>query len=127
MTPYKLAAQRFIRDGGILNVWTLPFPVVREFEIRGVINGATRGNHAHRTCDQIVRCSAGSFFMSTQTSDENVQGWDMSVGCAVVVPRMNWIILSEFSPSAVATVLCSEEYKEPISVWEEFVRLGSAK
>ena len=124
MTPYRLTAQRFIGDRGILNVWNLPFAVVREFEIRGVTNGTTRGNHAHKTCDQIIRCSAGSFFMTTQSGEEGVQAWDMGIGCAVVVPRMNWIVLSEFSPSAVATVLCSEEYKEPISVWEEFVRLG---
>src|ERR1041385_3119368 len=127
MTPSPLKPQRFIGDTGVLNVWDLPWPCVREFEIRGVVNGATRGNHAHRTCDQIIRCSAGSFFLTTQNGDDGIHGWDMGVGMAVLVPRMNWIVLSEFSPSAVATVLCSEPYSEPISNFDEFLKIGRAK
>jgi hypothetical protein len=40
----------------------------------------------------------------------------------VLVPRMHWIVLSDFSPDAVVTVLCSEPYTPPITDFEEFVK-----
>lgn len=119
-----LHSERHISDTGVLQVWIPPWPVVREFEIRGVKPGAIRGHHAHRTCDQIIRCSSGRFLLTTQTSDKSLRAWPMNPGDAILVPRMNWIELSEFTENAVATVLCSEGYVPPITDFEEFLRLG---
>lgn len=122
MTASILHAQQFLNLTGTLRVWDLPWPAVREFEIRGVPPDASRGNHAHKTCDQIIRCSAGQFMLTTQTSDKSIRAWPMTPGFAILVPRMNWIVLNEFSKDAVVTVLCSEEYKPPITDFEEFLR-----
>jgi hypothetical protein len=109
-----------------VRVWDLPWPVVRQFEIRGVPEGETRGNHAHRTCRQIVQCPAGSFKLHAYWYDEHRMQhlFDRTVcpGVSVEIPPLHWIVMSGFSLDAVASVLCSEPYTVPISDWEEFLR-----
>lgn len=110
----------------VVRVWDLPWPVVRQFEIRGVPEGETRGNHAHRTCRQIVQCPAGSFCL--QVSSPKIQNvlnahlWGMVPGLSIEIPPLHWIVMSGFSLDAVANVLCSEPYAVPISDWQEFVK-----
>lgn len=111
----------------VVRVWDLPWPVVRQFEIRGIPEGETRGNHAHRTCRQIVQCPAGSFML--HVSSPAIKGemekesiWGMRPGYSVEIPPLHWIVMSGFSLDAVASVLCSEPYTVPISDWEEFLR-----
>ena len=113
---------------GLLRFWDLPFPVVRMFDISSVAIGEMRGGHAHRTCDQVFYCVRGRCDMILKTGKDQdfsrygMRGQGLSWGSAVLVPRMTWIELINFTHDAVITVLCSEEYKPPITDFEEFLK-----
>ena len=127
MRAIRLEPKVFPSETGTLRVWDLPWKAVREFDIGGVPYRATRGKHAHRTCDQIIRCVCGApklngAFVLTTFDGPIGTDWTMYSGDAVLVPRMHWIELSHFSPDAVATVLCSEPYTPPITDFDEFLK-----
>jgi hypothetical protein len=119
----KTLSVDYIRDArGCLHVLDIPFPVVRAFEIRDVNPVAIRGNHAHRNCDQIIRCITGECMMTTQSSAKSIRSWILRPGTAVLVPRMHWIMLCEFTVDCIVSVLCSEKYVPPITDFEEFLK-----
>ena len=119
--PYTLQSQDKSGNRGTLHIWKLPFAVVRMFQISDVPPGEYRGKHAHKTCEQIIICTAGSFYLTTSAKTE--RRWYMRPGRAVYVPARHWITLDDFSADGTALVLASEEYTEPVSNWAEFYAL----
>ncbi len=89
---------------------SLPFVPKRCFWIHSVSNNGTRGEHAHRTCWELVVPVHGSFSLGLhdgfQTKD--VVADDPCMG--IVIPPMVWCRLWNFSPGAVCLVLASEDY-----------------
>jgi hypothetical protein len=115
-----LESQKVADERGLVHVWRLPFAAVRAFEIRSVPVGARRGGHAHRTCDQVIGCSAGSFLLRVTPQNRPMRELLMVPGMKVLVPRLHWIELLDFSFDAVVDVLCSEPYSPPITDFNEF-------
>jgi dTDP-4-dehydrorhamnose 3,5-epimerase-like enzyme len=107
-----------------------PFFPKRLFYIHNVISGATRGNHAHRKCHQVLVCFSGSVIVNfennrgsfTQSLNDSSKGLHL--------PPMTWCTLSRFSEGAVLGVLASEVYEKEdyISDYSEFLKLlGKSK
>lgn len=91
---------------GVIDDREIPFKIKRVFWITDVPKGATRGHHAHRDCEQVIICIAGSF-VAVVGSEKCIMSSD---GAALLVPTGSYIQLSNFSSGAVCLVLCSEYY-----------------
>lgn len=88
----------------------MPFVPKRCFWIHSVSNNGTRGEHAHRTCWELVVPVHGSFNLclhdglqsKTIVADNPCRG--------ILIPPMIWCRLWNFSPGAVCLVFASEDY-----------------
>lgn len=85
-----------------------PFEIKRVFFIADVPPGKSRGRHSHKECQQMIIAAAGEFTLILDT--EEIPMFDPREG--IFVPRRAYIELKDFTPGAVALVLCSEHYDE---------------
>lgn len=123
MEAVLLHASEFSDSRGVCRILdNLPFQAVRVFTLTEVPPEMKRGGHAHRTCRQIIYCAEGSFILNVTGRDRGTMTWVLQPGMAVHIPEKHWIILASFSPDAVCNVLASEQYTEPISDYEEFLK-----
>lgn len=106
----KLVPLKSVTDhrGTLTVLESQPFDVKRVYFLHRIATGASRGGHAHRECRRVYIPVAGSFRV---TSDESSQVMsDPSFG--LLVEPMEWVTVSEFSPSAACLILASHEYDE---------------
>lgn len=88
----------------------LPFKPERTFWIHAVEAQAVRGEHAHRTCWEMVCAISGSFKLTlSDGKEEKVFRMD-SPQTGVIIPPMVWCRLEDFSPSAVCLTFASGDY-----------------
>lgn len=90
----------------------LPFAVRRVYWIYDVPGGETRGGHAHRSFDEFLIALSGSFDVHL---DDGTRAWTASLNRSyygVLVPRMVWRRLDNFSTNAVCLVLASAHFEE---------------
>lgn len=119
------SAQWHTDNRGSLRVYeNFPFPVVRMFTIAGVPEKEVRGEHAHKDQSQVIICAKGSFTLAVHDGEIGL-AYLLLEGNQMLVPPMHWITLSNFTRGSVALVLCSGEYKPPISDWNEFINARS--
>lgn len=89
----------------------LPFTARRCLLVHGVPPGGHRGDHAHRTLEEIVVCAAGS---CTVLVDDGRGRREVVVldrpGVGVVIPPYVWTAQFGHSADAVLVVLSSAEY-----------------
>ena len=88
----------------------LPFVPRRFFAVFGVPSAYVRGEHAHRTCSQVLACLAGSVSVLVDDGDrrDEVRLEDLDV--ALYIPAMVWGSQFRFSSDAVLGVFASEPY-----------------
>lgn len=105
----------------------IPFNVQRIFWIYDVQQGATRGGHAHRQCQEAIIALHGSFSLYlTDLEQETTITMDAPYKM-VVVPNGIWCELKDFSADAVVLVATSEhfdqdDYLKPMRKFEEWKR-----
>lgn len=88
----------------------LPFPVRRLFMVNAVPEGAIRGDHAHRTCHELLVAGAGRIEVSTHDGTA-AREWTLdSPATALYVPPMTWCTQHSHSRDAVLVVLASHPY-----------------
>jgi hypothetical protein len=89
----------------------LPFEIQRTYWIYDVPGGETRGGHAYRTLQECFVALSGSFDV---VLDDGVDRRTFSLNrsyLGLVVPKMVWRRLDNFSTNAVCLVLASQHYK----------------
>ncbi len=88
------------------------FPIKRAYWIYDVPGGEARGGHAHRTLDELLIALSGSFDVRLEDGvrTEVVQLNRSYFG--LLVPRMTWRRLENFSTNAVCLALASAHYDE---------------
>ena len=101
----------------------LPFEVQRIFFISNVPSKSIRGEHAHRTCDQLLICISGQLRVLL---DDGKQRLDINLDSsseALHIPSCVWASQYGFSHDAVLLVLASEAYDpdEYIRDYEQFL------
>ena len=106
----------------------LPFVPQRFFTVFGVPSEHVRGEHAHRRCDQVLVCVAGSVTVLVDDGEgrSEVELADPSV--ALYIPAMVWGSQFRFSSDAVLAVFASRPYEpeDYIRDYGEYLALRSA-
>ncbi len=103
---------------------SMPFVPKRCFWIHSVSSQGIRGEHAHRTCWELVIPVHGTFTLSLHdgSTANDIIADDPCKG--IVIPPMIWCRLWNFSPGAVCLVLASEDYNRDgyINDFESFCK-----
>ena len=126
---YLLQLRSFTEENGTVTVFeegAIPFPVVRAFLVEANV-GETRGDHAHRRCQQLlVAVSGGVTVMSTNGQTERVHHLTNS-GTGLVVPAMIWATQRYTQPDSQLLVICDQNFDEIdyIRDFEEFMSLAA--
>lgn len=90
----------------------LPFVVRRARWIHSVVQGATRGGHAHRATEQLFVAVAGRASALVYDGETQRQLPLERPDVALYVSPMVWVELHDFTPGTVVLLLSSTEYDE---------------
>lgn len=107
---------------------TLPFRPQRYFMIFGTPAGAVRGEHAHKSCHQLLICARGSCVIAVDDGRSRREFTLNHPTVGIHVAPMVWVAHSQHSADAVLLVLASERY-DPADYIREYhdfrTQLGS--
>ena len=126
---YPLELRRLTEENGTVTVFeegAIPFPAVRAFLVEADA-GETRGDHAHRRCQQLLVAVSGKVtVMSTNGQTERVHHLTNS-GTGLVVPAMIWATQRYAEPHTQLLVICDQVFDEAdyIRDLEEFMALAA--
>jgi dTDP-4-dehydrorhamnose 3,5-epimerase-like enzyme len=87
-----------------------PFRPKRYFIVSGVPSGATRGEHAHKRCRQLLICAQGQIRLSV---DDGVKRFEVQLNqpnVGIYIPSMIWCRHWQYSADAALLVFASEPY-----------------
>ena len=106
----------------------LPFVPQRFFTVFGVPSAHVRGEHAHRLCDQVLICLAGSVTVLVDDGSQRNEVVLSDPSAAVYIPAMVWGSQFRFSSDAVLGVFASRKYEadDYIRDYAEYLALRSA-
>jgi acetyltransferase-like isoleucine patch superfamily enzyme/dTDP-4-dehydrorhamnose 3,5-epimerase-like enzyme len=115
-----LAAGEFLKE--------IPFIPKRYFVVFNVPSIKTRGQHAHRSCQQFLVCVKGSCAVVVDDGRKREEIVLDSPDKGIYVPPMVWGIQYKYSPDAVLLVLASDYYdpSDYIRDYDEFTALVRA-
>lgn len=104
----------------------VPFTPQRWFTVYSVPSVETRGQHAHKRCEQVLVAVAGSLRVVVDDGREREELVLDRRTSALYMPAMIWGIQYGFSPDAVLLVLASEPYDpdDYIRDYAEFLELA---
>jgi UDP-2-acetamido-3-amino-2,3-dideoxy-glucuronate N-acetyltransferase len=88
----------------------LPFRPKRYFVVVDVPSREVRGEHAHRSCAQLLVCLRGSVACVVDDGSQHEEIALDSPEIALHIPPMVWAVQYKYSEDAVLLVLASEEY-----------------
>lgn len=96
----------------------IPFDIKRVYYIYGSTADVIRGQHAHKTLDQVLICVAGrcKILLDDGTEKKIIELSSPNEG--VYVPHHVWHDMYEFSINAVLLVLASAKFYEPDYICE---------
>lgn len=103
----------------------LPFLPKRYFTVFNVPSREVRGEHAHRTCHQLLTCLKGQVTLVVDDGANREEAILDSPSIGVYIPPMVWAVQFRYSPDAVLLVLASEAYDpaDYIREYDEFLNL----
>lgn len=103
----------------------IPFQIKRVYYLYDTISGVVRGNHAHKSLEQILICVTGSckIRLDNGKGEKKVVNLEKPYE-GLYVPKSFWREMFDFSPDATLLVLASELYEEQdyIRDYDEFLR-----
>jgi hypothetical protein len=89
-----------------------PFPIARLFTITDVPAGASRGNHAHRICSQMLVCLAGRITVHLDDGNESLSVRLPGEDAGLLIPPLIWNRVQFETDGGVLLVVCDEAYDE---------------
>lgn len=90
----------------------IPFKIRRTYWIYDVPGGEIRGSHAFKETEELIVALSGSFDVVLHDgSEESVFSLNRSY-LGVIVPKMYWRRLENFSTNSLALILASTRYDE---------------
>jgi len=103
----------------------LPFKIKRIYWIYDVPGGEHRGGHAFKETEELIVALSGSFDVVLH---DGVKEYRFSLNRSyygIMVPKMIWRMLENFSTNSLALIIASTDYSESdyIRQFEEFRRL----
>lgn len=91
---------------------TIPFDIKRVYYIFGTESTVSRGFHAHINLRQVAVCVAGSCRMLLDDGKQKTNVWLNTPDKGVIIDRLVWHEMHEFSSDCVLLVLASDHYDE---------------
>ena len=113
-------------EGDSVNV---PFAIQRMYYVFGVEAGPKRGAHAHKQLRQLAVCVSGACRMTLDNGlGETAEVMLDSPNKGLLIERMMWHEMSDFSPDCVLAVLADDHYNESdyYRNYEDFLRAAQA-
>lgn len=103
----------------------LPFKIRRVYWIYDVPGGEYRGGHAFRETEEMIVALSGSFDVVLHDGEKNCRFSLNRSYFGVLVPKMFWRMLENFSTNSLALIIASTEFNESdyIRDFEEFKHL----
>ena len=103
----------------------LPFRIRRVYWIYDVPGGEKRGGHAFRETQEMIVALSGSFDVVLNDGTREYRYSLNRSYYGVLIPKMMWRMLENFSTNSLAVILASTDYSlsEYIYDFEEFRRL----
>ena len=100
----------------------LPFKIKRVYWIYDVPGGEVRGGHAFKETEELIVALSGSFDVVLNDGDKEMRFHLNRSYNGVLVPKMIWRELDNFSTNSLAVIIASTEYNEGdyIRNFEEF-------
>lgn len=126
MNIYQGEISRFHDSNGqlfVLDGPDLPFQVQRIYFISNVANQSTRGNHAHKTLEQVMWSIGGDITVCLDDGFEKREIRLQDSSNYIHIPSGYWREISNFDPNATLMVAASTEYDQAdyIRDYEEFL------
>ncbi|MHA2067599.1 MAG: aminotransferase class V-fold PLP-dependent enzyme [Candidatus Thorarchaeota archaeon] len=124
----KLEAHETKNKGGVLNCLnSMDFNTKRVFYIDRFNKGqGSRGNHANRTCNELLIVTKGSIKVKLTPRSGEAELHYLSKNDAVPVPYMVWLEFWSMDDDSSICVLCDEEFetdgRKSIFDFDEFVQ-----
>ena len=102
----------------------IPFVIKRVFWTYNIVDGHSRGDHAHRTCSMVLFPLGGSFQVLLDDGDLKVTVLMDNPNVGVLIPPGVWSVQSDFSQHASCVCLASDFYDadDYIHSYEEFLK-----
>ena len=102
----------------------IPFDIKRVYYIYGTKEGISRGFHAHKALQQVAVCVSGKCRMVLDDGREKTDVWLDSPARGVLIDKMIWHEMHEFSSNCVLLVMASDYYDESdyIRNYDDFIK-----
>jgi hypothetical protein len=110
----------FIEEGS-----HVPFEIKRVYWIYDVPGGEHRGGHAFKQTDELIVALSGSFDLNLHDGTTEYKYSLNRSYYGVIVPRMTWWMIDNFSTNSLALIIASTDYSESdyIKYFEEFRKI----
>jgi hypothetical protein len=104
----------------------LPFKIRRVYWIYDVPGGEQRGGHAFRNTEELIVALSGSFDVVLNDGTKEFRFPLNRSYNGVLVPKMMWRLLENFSTNSLALIIASTDYAETdyIRDFKEFTSLA---
>lgn len=90
----------------------IPLDIKRVYYLYGTALGVSRGYHAHHNLTQLAICVAGRCRMVLDNGTTREEAWLDSPTRGLLIEKMIWREMHDFSPDCVLLVLATEHYDE---------------
>ena len=103
----------------------IPFQIKRVYWIYDVPGGEHRGGHAFKHTDELIVALSGSFDLNLHDGTMEYKFQLNRSYYGVIVPRMVWRMIDNFSTNSLALIIASTDYSETdyIRDFEEFKQI----
>lgn len=103
----------------------IPFKIKRVYWIYDVPGGEHRGGHAFKQTDELIIALSGSFDLNLHDGTTEYKYSLNRSYYGVVVPRMIWRMIDNFSTNSLALIIASTDFSESdyIRNFEEFRKI----
>lgn len=103
----------------------IPFEIKRTYWIYDVPGGEIRGSHAYHTLNEFIVALSGSFDIVLHDGEKEFRFHLNRSYQGVLIPKLYWRKLENFSTNSVALILADQEYdeKEYIRDFETFKQI----
>ncbi|MFI8646425.1 FdtA/QdtA family cupin domain-containing protein [Pseudomonas sp. NIBR-H-19] len=104
---------------------SVPFAIKRVYYLTNTQPGVPRGFHAHKELTQVAVCVSGRCLMKMDDGHSQEEVWLDAPDKVIVIDKMIWHEMHDFSPDCVLLVLASDFYDEQdyIRNYEAFLEL----
>ena len=129
MKPTLIDLPRFLDLRGNLSFIEenshIPFQIKRVYWIYDVPGGEHRGGHAFKQTDELIVALSGSFDLNLHDGTMEYKFQLNRSYYGVIVPRMIWRMIDNFSTNSLALIIASTDYSETdyIRDFEEFKQI----